>query len=169
MELDFNKLMHRLPQTGTLEWIGLRPGRREAVVPVTEATVVAGEGLEGDHYSKKGGNRQVTLIQAEHLRGVAGMLHREEVDPSLTRRNLLITGLNLLALKNARFQIGESVILETTGLCHPCSRMEENLGPGGYQAMRGHGGLTARVVQGGQIRLGDQVKLLEWTKEEVEE
>ncbi len=167
--MDFNQLMHRLPQTGRLDWIGLRPGRRETVVPVEEATVIIDEGLAGDHYSSKGGKRQVTLIQAEHLRGVAGMLHREQVDPGLIRRNLLVSGINLLALKNARFQIGDSVVLETTGQCHPCSRMEENLGPGGYQAMRGHGGLTARVLQGGVIRRGDEVKLLEWTVEEVEE
>jgi len=164
--MDFNKLKERLPQTGKLEWIGLRPGRRQDPVSVQEAIVDLEEGLIGDHYSKKGGNRQVTLIQAEHLQGVAGMLHREQVDPSLTRRNLLISGLNLLALKEGRFQIGDSVILETTGLCHPCSRMEENLGPGGYQAMRGHGGLTARVIQGGSIKLGDGVKLLERVKTE---
>ncbi|MCB9283370.1 MAG: MOSC domain-containing protein [Lewinellaceae bacterium] len=162
--MDYNQLKNRLPQTGKLDWIGLRPGRREPVVPAEEATVDLDEGLIGDHYSKKGGDRQVTLIQAEHLQGVAGMLHREHVDPSLTRRNLLISGLNLLALQDARFRIGDSVILETTGQCHPCSRMEENLGPGGYQAMRGHGGLTARVVQGGIIRLGDEVRLLEWVQ-----
>ena len=168
MELDFNVLKKRLPQEGKLEWIGLRPGRREPVVPVQEVQVVPGEGLVGDHYDNKDGHRQVTLIQAEHLRGVAGMLHRETVDPGLIRRNLLISGINLLALKDARFQIGDSVILETTGPCHPCSRMEENLGPGGYQAMRGHGGMTARVVQGGNIRLGDTVRLLEWIKENEE-
>jgi len=162
MDLDFNQLKNRLPQEGRLEWIGLRPGYREPVVPVGEAVVVAGEGLVGDHYSNHGGKRQVTLIQAEHLQGVAGMLHQDDVDPRLTRRNLLISGINLLALTNARFRIGDEVILETTGECHPCSRMEENLGPGGYQAMRGHGGLTARVAQGGKIRLGDTVRLLEW-------
>jgi len=160
------KLFRHLPQEGKLEWIGLRPGRRETVVAVEEAVVSLEEGLVGDHYAKKGGDRQLTLIQAEHLRGVAGMLHRETVDPTLTRRNLLISGVNLLALKNARFQIGDSVVLETTGPCEPCSRMEENLGPGGYQAMRGHGGLTARVVQGGPIKVGDQVKWLEWLKSE---
>lgn len=160
--MDIEQLKHRLPQEGAIEWIGLRPGRREPVVPVEEARITVEDGLIGDHYDSKGGNRQVTLIQAEHLKGVAGMLHRETVDPALTRRNLLISGINLLALQNARFRIGDSVILETTGHCHPCSRMEENLGPGGYQAMRGHGGMTARVVQGGNIKLGDKVSLVEW-------
>ncbi|MGH8476075.1 MAG: MOSC domain-containing protein [Methylococcales bacterium] len=63
-------------------------------------------------------------------------------------RNLVIAGINLLALKNCRFRIGE-VVLEATGLCHPCSKIETALGPGGLNAMRGHGGLTARVVERG--------------------
>jgi MOSC domain-containing protein YiiM len=72
------------------------------------------------------------------------------------RRNLAIRGLNLLALKSRTFRIGEAVF-QTTGQCHPCSRMEQVLGPGGYNAMRGHGGLTAQIIRSGWIRIGDRL------------
>ena len=116
-------------------------------------------GLEGDHFSgPPGDNRQVTLIQAEHI-GFVGVLMGQQVDPALLRRNIVVSGLNLMALKNKKFRIGEAV-LEGTKPCPPCSRMEENLGHGGYNAMRGHGGLNARVIQAGKISVGDQVVVL---------
>lgn len=75
------------------------------------------------------------------------------------RRNLLVPGIDLLALKNARVRVGQA-LLEIVGPCHPGSRMEEAVGPGGYAAMHGHGGMTARVVEGGRTALGDTVLAL---------
>lgn len=156
------QMLATLPQTGRLEWIGLRPARREALLSVPEATVETDRHLAGDHARPKpGGKRQITLIQHEHLAAVAGFLGFDTpVDPGRLRRNLVVSGLNLLALKNQQVRIGDEVVLEVTGECHPCSRMEEELGPGGYNAMRGHGGITARIVQGGQIRVGDTVRMV---------
>ena len=103
------------------------------------------------------GKRQVTLLQAEHLPVIAALAGLDTVTPELLRRNLLVSGISLLALKDRRFWVGE-VLLEGTGECHPCSRMEENLGAGGYNAVRGHGGITARVITGGTVRVGDVVQ-----------
>ncbi len=156
------ELMQILPQTGTIRWMGLSSARRSNIVAVEEVLAIAGYGLEGDHHAKRRPDtkRQVTLIQAEHLVAVAGLMQIERLDPTLVRRNLVVSGINLLALKGQTFQVGEA-IFEGTGSCDPCSRMEENLGPGGYNAMRGHGGLTAKVHTGGKIRLGDEVRLLQ--------
>jgi MOSC domain-containing protein YiiM len=150
-------LMETFPRAGRLEWIGLRPARRVPLLEVNHVEVIADHGLAGDRKaSRAGGRRQVTLIQREHLDTVAQLLGREAVDPALLRRNLVVSGINLLALHGERFRIGD-VLFEGTGLCEPCSRMEEVLGVGGYNAMRGHGGITARVIAGGVITLGDAV------------
>jgi len=156
------QLLATLPQQGRLEWIGLRTARRTPPEEVLTAEVITDRYLAGDHASPKaGGKRQITLIQHEHLAAVAGFLGlAEPVAPGRLRRNLVVSGLNLLALKGRQIQIGEEVILDITGECHPCSRMEEELGPGGYNAMRGHGGLTAHIAQGGRLRVGDAVRVL---------
>lgn len=153
------ELLRSIPQRGKVAWISVRPGTRQPVQVLEEVRAIAQKGLEGDRY--KGGaktTRQVTLIQAEHLKVVSGILGKASIDPAVLRRNIVVEGINLLSLKNQRFRIGEA-LLETTGLCHPCSRMEEVLGAGGYNAMRGHGGITARVIEEGLIRLGDTVTL----------
>lgn len=141
---------------GAVRWIGLRPARRVAMQAVASAMLDPAGGLVGDRYSGRGGARQVTLIQAEHLPAIAAYLGLAGVAPERLRRNLVVSGLNLLALKGRRFRLGAAV-LEMTGECHPCSRMEEEFGPGGYNAVRGHGGITARVVSGGPVLLGDAV------------
>ncbi len=167
-ESDVAKLMARPANAGAVEWIGLRAERRAPLKSVNEAEAVPGSGLEGDHFhGQGGGKRQVTLIQGEHLDAVGAFLQGSSPDPSLTRRNIVVRGINLFSLQDRRFRIGEAV-LEHTGPCHPCSRMEENLGPGGYNAMRGHGGITASVIEGGAIRVGDTVEKL-LLGEELEE
>ncbi|WP_374339879.1 MOSC domain-containing protein [Methyloversatilis sp.] len=141
---------------GQVDWIGVRPARLLALRALDVATAIESLGLEGDHYASPGGKRQVTLIQAEHLQTVADLLGMVSLDPGQVRRNIVVRGLNLLALKGRRFHVGDA-LLEYTGPCDPCSRMETNLGKGGYNAMRGHGGITARVIGGGTIRIGDAV------------
>jgi MOSC domain-containing protein YiiM len=157
------QLLATLPQQGRLEWIGLRPARRAELEALQVVEVITDRHLAGDHASPKpGGKRQITLIQAEHLAAVAGFLGLPgPVEPGRLRRNLVVSGLNLLALKGRQIQIGDEVVLDVTGECHPCSRMEEELGPGGYNAMRGHGGITAHIAQGGTIRVGDAVLVLD--------
>jgi MOSC domain-containing protein YiiM len=145
---------------GRLAWIGVRPARREPMRVVVEARLEAGRGLVGDRYSRLDGERQVTLIEAESLAAIASHLGLVDVAPEAVRRNLVTEGINLLVLKERRFRIGEAV-LETSGECHPCSRMEEALGVGGYNAVRGLGGITARVVTGGLVRVGDCVERID--------
>lgn len=156
-ESSLRALMETFPHPGRLEWIGLRSVRRAPLQSFNHVEVLVDHGLVGDHKAQRaGGKRQVTLIQREHLDAVAKLVGRDAVDPALLRRNLVVSGINLLALRDAQFEIG-GVVFEGTGLCEPCSRMEEVLGTGGYNAMRGHGGIIARVLSGGVIRVGEAV------------
>lgn len=149
-------LMASLPRHGRVEWIGLRPQRNVPMAAVTEVVAVAGKGLLGDRYTGGSGKRGLTLIQAEHLPVIAALAGHDYVAAAVLRRNIVVSGLPVIALKGRRFRIGE-VLLEGTDACDPCSRMEAALGPGGFNAMRGHGGLCARIVEGGRFQVGDQV------------
>jgi MOSC domain-containing protein YiiM len=154
---SIQQLQQVFPRAGQLRWIGLRSERRAAVSSVSQVRVETGRGLVGDHAAQRSGSlRQVSLFQFEHWPIVSALMAHTALSPTLMRRNLMVSGINLLALAQARFTIG-SVLFEGTGLCEPCARMEAALGAGGYNAMVGHGGIVARVVVGGEIALGDVV------------
>ncbi len=153
---ELGRLFGQFPRAGRVQWIGLRPARDVPMQPVEMVHAETGGGLAGDRYASGSGKRGVTLIQAEHLPVIAALSGHAEVAPATLRRNLLVSGIPLVALKGRRFRIGE-VLLEGTADCDPCSRMEAALGPGGYNAMRGMGGLCACIIEGGVIRAGDEV------------
>ncbi|WP_425491876.1 MOSC domain-containing protein [Luteimonas saliphila] len=149
--------MTRFPRAGRVQWIGLRPARDVPMREVDSAKAATGGGLAGDRYNGGSGKRGVTLIQAEHLPAIAAFAGHADVAPATLRRNLVVSGIPLVALKGNRFRIGD-VLLEGTVACDPCSRMEAALGAGGYNALRGMGGLCARVLEGGELRVGDAVE-----------
>src|SRR4029078_5859940 len=92
------------------------------------------------------------------------LLQRPEVDAASLRRNLVISGVNLLGARSLlrdeplHLLVGPQVVLELTGPCEPCSKIEASLGIGAYNVLRGHGGMTARVVRGGSLEGGQVVR-----------
>ncbi|MGD8570352.1 MAG: MOSC domain-containing protein [Gammaproteobacteria bacterium] len=157
MQLTFKELHNALPQTGSVKTILIRPEKYRHPVAVDSVHASPDQGLKGDHFQSHSKKRQVTLIQYEHLPVIASLLGKTAISPAQLRRNIVVAGINLLALKNKVFAIGD-VQLTMTGLCHPCSRMEKTLGSGGYNAMRGHGGITAQILKAGNISVNDCVQ-----------
>lgn len=145
-------LVTQFAKAGKVEWIGIRPARKEPLIALPRANINF-TGIEGDH-RKKPGKRTLTLIQAEHLPAIASLCANETspIDPARLRRNIVVSGISLLGLRNREFRVG-SALLRGTGLCAPCSRMETELGHGGYNAMRGHGGICAEVLEEGEVDL----------------
>ena len=168
---DLRDLTRPTGRTGILEAIYLRPDRGVPAVRVDFAEALEGRGLVGDRTADRvrssggSGKRQVTLLQAEHVPLIARWTGHDVLDAAVLRRNLVIAGLNVVAARSPFPQqplwirIGERVALLVTGDCAPCSKMEDALGPGGYNAVRGHGGVTARVMRGGPLRIGDTVRI----------
>lgn len=147
---------------GRLDWIGLRPARKVDLLVVDEVEAIVDMGLAGDRRCKgtAGSARQVTVINQEHIDVVAKLLGMTSIDPAILRRNLVVSGINMMALRHQRFRIGEAEF-EAAAQCHPCLRMEQALGNGAVAAMLGHGGICAKIIRGGVIRVGDAVVKLD--------
>lgn len=102
----------------------------------------------------------MTLISQEYIRLIEHYLGCNPISPEQLRRNLVVSGINLNALRHQRFSIGDAEF-EATAFCHPCSRMEQTLGQGAVAAMLGHGGICARIISSGDIRVGDLLHKLD--------
>ncbi|MEM6850728.1 MAG: MOSC domain-containing protein [Pseudomonadota bacterium] len=158
MSATVGQLTARAAQPGRIVWIGARTERRGPIQSM-ERSAIELNGLAADHRARPG-KRAVTLFQWEHLGAIGAFLGRPPVSPEDLRRNIGVAGLNLLGLRNRTFRVG-TALLRGSGLAAPCSRMEETFGHGGYAAVRGHGGVTAEVLEPGEAAIGDAVRLVE--------
>lgn len=139
----------------SIQSIIIRPGRREIPLRVNDAEIT-NEGIKGDHYVKEDGKRQVTLIAADDLATVAATVGFQGDAHLASRRNIMINSLPDEDLKGKFVGLGDDVILEITGYCNPCFRMDENFGEGAISAFEKKAGWVARVVESGSISVGDK-------------
>lgn len=132
----FYSLRHRLP-----------------VREVDEVEAVSNKGFRNCAHGRPGSSRQVLLMADEDLAEFG-------LPPGVVKENITTLGLNVRQLKRGqRLRVG-SALLETTGPCDPCGRMDE-VRPGLQQALRGRRGMLCRVVEGGTIRRGDRIEFAE--------
>ncbi len=146
---------------GTVEAIFVVAAGGQPMQSVDEVTALEGCGLEGDRYCERTGywtgvdECQVTLIQGEHLDEIFQQtgIHVRDGEH---RRNIVTRGIELEQLRGRQFQVGEA-ILEYDRPRPPCSYVESLTEPGMMRALMGRGGICARVVRGGKIRVGDTI------------
>ncbi|MFQ5566888.1 MAG: MOSC domain-containing protein [Paracoccaceae bacterium] len=149
--------------TGQLEHIHITAAKRGVMQSLTEARLVAGQGIEGDRYFLGTGTysikpepgRQVTLIEAETLAALARD-HGLELAPHEHRRNLTVRGVPLNHLVGRRFRVG-AALLEATRLNTPCKYLELVTGKPVYEPLIHRSGLNCIIVEGGAIRPGDTI------------
>ena len=120
--------------------------------PVQEATVISGLGLEGDRSAFEGSMRQVLFMDKETLDEFG-------LDPGQVKENITVTGLDLSQTKAGQvFFIGGDGTMEIVGECEPCGKMDA-IQPGLMSKIDGRRGMLAMVINGGQIKVGDSVRI----------
>jgi len=122
---------------------------------LAEAEVVTDYGIAGDWRSHPRNTRQLTLIEEEGLLASGSRLGLT-IPPGASRRQVVVRGVSLNATLGKNVRLGQ-VVVEVTDLCDPCENMERTIGPGARLAMETRGGICARVLEGGTLRVGDQV------------
>jgi MOSC domain-containing protein YiiM len=148
--------------TGRLLGIARHARPRGPMETVGQVDVTVAEGVHGDYRGslKPGRNkRQVTVMAVEAWNDALAEI-KDPVSWEQRRVNLLVEGLALEGITGARIRFASGLVLEVTGECDPCSRMEE-VATGLKGALLPHwrGGVTTRVIEGGRLEVGDQVRI----------
>lgn len=145
---------------GVVVSIHVVPEKHGPAIELGAAHFLADYGLEGDWRSRKGRSRQMTLIEMEALERVASQLGLPDVAPGASRRQVVVRDVRLDETIGKRLQIGPAIV-RVEQSCDPCSRMEVTIGPRAREHLGGHGGVCARVIEGGTIRPGDSVTIVD--------
>jgi MOSC domain-containing protein YiiM len=140
----------------SLTSITIAPAYGAGLRSLESADLVAGKGIIGDRYV--GSARQVTLICTGEVTKAAAEWGSGDMDPAASRRNLVVDLPELPRDHGAIIRIGD-VVLSVWRDCAPCELMDAVFGEGARQALKERAGVSAQVVEGGSIRLGDRVTI----------
>ena len=156
----------KIPASGRIEGIYLaaghsyfgRHGKDAATFPMvaaSEAECIAGKGLFGDRFfeHKSAYKGQVTFFALEVYQHLEETLPRAHGSPEIFRRNIITSGIDLNRLIGKRFRL-QGLLFEGTEECRPCYWMNRAWGEGAEKALTGHGGLRAKILETGWLRVG---------------
>ncbi len=140
--------------TGTVTALSTAPEYGAALQFPDEVTLVADVGIAGDRHA--GSVRQVTVVCTGELARAAAELGAPSIDGAATRRNIVVDCEQLPRAHGTRFTIGETELAVWRD-CAPCELMDELFGAGARRALRERAGISATVIRGGSVRVGDPV------------
>ena len=131
-----------------------QPASEQPIVEVDSVECVAGRGLRGDRFFdyKEAYKGQITFFSMEVLEELRKELNLSQAQPQATRRNAFTRGADLNALIGAEFEI-QGLRFEGVCECSPCIWMNRALGPGAEAWLKGRGGLRARILRGGILKI----------------
>lgn len=127
-----------------------QPAGRHPIVEVEQIDCVAGRGIRGDRFFefKENYKGQITFFSREVFGALQRELNLPQVNPSATRRNVLVSGVDLNTLIGTEFEV-QGVRFAGVEQCKPCHWMDSALGPGAEDWLQGRGGLRARILTDG--------------------
>jgi MOSC domain-containing protein YiiM len=137
----------------TISGVWTSPARKSGrSVSHESRRAIAGEGLEGCAHGNPP-RREALFVSAEHLESV-------DVEPGAIRENLTVEGTDVQQWPiGQRVRVGDEAVFEITMVCEPCHRMDE-LRDGLRAELDGKRGMLARIVESGEVAVGDSVELL---------
>jgi MOSC domain-containing protein YiiM len=132
-----------------------QPAGDAPVEEVTEASLVAGQGIESDRFFgfKTDYKGQITFFSREVYDALCAQFQVWDRPPSVFRRNVIISGADLNALIGKEFEI-QGIRFLGAAECSPCYWMDKAFHPGTEDALKGRGGLRARILSSGVLRSG---------------
>lgn len=132
-----------------------KPRGNHPIVTCESVECVAGKGLSGDRYFgyKEDFKGQISFFDWALFEQMKIDFNQPDLDPSVMRRNVLVDGLQLNSLIGKKFSLG-GVVFSGSEECAPCYWMDEAVGPGAEEYMKGRGGLRARIVTSGVLSVG---------------
>jgi MOSC domain-containing protein YiiM len=133
---------------------GGAPGTHE-MVEVDQLICVPGRGIKGDRFFdyRPDYRGQITFFALEIHEDLCLRLARADRPPSVYRRNVVTRGLDLNALVGVEFQV-QGVRFCGSEECRPCHWMDQSFGPNAESLLTGRGGLRARILTSGNLRIG---------------
>lgn len=133
-----------------------KPPGENPIIEVDEVECVAGSGLRGDRFFdfKEDYKGQITFFAIETHREICETFGIEEKGPENYRRNVVTEGVNLDSLIGEEFEV-QGVKFLGTEEAKPCFWMDQAMAEGVEEALRGKGGLRAKIVSDGVLKTSD--------------